>query len=223
MPRRSRRTLFHNMTESEMKTQSKFALALITAALAATAYAQQPGATGGAIVASEPGKAAIVAAAEISAQVMAIDKATRTLTLKGPKGDSVDIVAGEEVRNFDQIKLGDFVVARYAQALSLELRKTRVAAGEPTVREEAGKAKPGERPAVGGARQVTALADVTAVDPQKSTITLKGPRGNVVTLNVRNPDQFKVVKKGDQVEVTYTEALALSVEPAPKPAAAKSK
>jgi hypothetical protein len=40
-----------------------------------------------------------------------------------------------------------------------------------------------------------------------------------VTLNVQNPDQFKVVKKGDQVEVTYTEALALSVEPAPKPAA----
>jgi len=206
-----------------MNTQSKFALALVTAALAATAFAQQPGATGGAIVASEPGKAAIVAAAEISAQVMAIDKATRTLTLKGPKGDSVDIVAGDEVKNFDQIKLGDFVVARYAQALSLELRKTRVAAGEPTVREEVGKAKAGERPAVGGARQVTALADVTAVDPQKSTITLKGPRGNVVTLNVKNPDQFKVVKKGDQVEVTYTEALALSVEPAPKPAAAKTK
>jgi hypothetical protein len=217
------RTLFHDMTEFEMNTQSKIALALITAALAATALAQQPGATGGAIVASQPGKAAIVAAAEISAQVVAIDKATRTLTLKGPKGESVDVVAGEEVRNFDQIKLGDFVVARYAQALSLELRKTRVAAGEPTVREEAGKAKPGERPAVGGARQVTALADVTAVDPQKSTITLKGPRGNVVTLNVQNPDQFKVVKKGDQVEVTYTEALALSVEPAPKPAAAKPK
>jgi hypothetical protein len=73
---------------------------------------------------------------------------------------------------------------------------------------------------VAGGRQVTVIADVTAVDPQKSTITLKGPRGNSVTLNVQNPDQFKVVKKGDQVEVTYTEALALSVEPAPKPAAA---
>lgn len=35
---------------------------------------------------------------------------------------------------------------------------------------------------------------------------------------MQNPDQFKVVKKGDQVEVTYTEAVALSVEPAPKPA-----
>ena len=72
-------------------------------------------------------------------------------------------------------------------------------------------------------REVTAIADVTAVDPKKSTITLKGPRGNVVTLDVKNPDQFKVVKVGDQVEVTYTEALALSVEAAPKPAAAAKK
>ena len=76
-------------------------------------------------------------------------------------------------------------------------------------------------PAGAAVRQVTVLADVIGVDPKKKTITLKGPKGNVVTLDVQNPDQFKVVKKGDQVEVTYTEALALSVEPAPKPAAAK--
>ena len=74
----------------------------------------------------------------------------------------------------------------------------------------------GERPAVAGERQITALGVVTAVEPKASTITLKGPRGNSVTLDVHNPDQFKVVKKGDQVEVTYTEALAMSVEPAPK-------
>jgi len=202
-----------------MNTQSTFALALITAALAATALAQQPGVTGGAAVVSEPGKAAVARAAQMSAQVVGIDKAARTITLKGPKGNAVDIVAGDEVKNFDQIKVGDLVVARYAQALTLELRKTGAGAGAPAVREEAAKAKPGERPAVVGARQVTAIADVVAVDPKSSTITLKGPRGNEVTLAVQNPDQFKVVKKGDQVEVTYTEALALSVEPAPKPAA----
>ena len=204
-----------------MKIKFTFTLVLLAAAFAATALAQQPGATGGAVVTSEPGKASVVRAAELSAQVVAIDKATRTVTLKGPKGNAVDIVAGDEVKNFDQIKLGDFVVARYVEALSLELRKTKVKAGEPTMREEAARAKPGERPAAAGARQVTAIADVIGVDAKKSTITLKGPRGNVVTLAVQNPDQFKVVKKGDQVEVTYTEALALSVEPAPKPAAPK--
>jgi propanediol utilization protein len=160
---------------------------------------------------------------QVSAEVVSIDKATRTVTLKGPKGNVVDVVAGDEVRNFDQIKVGDFVVVRYAQALTLELRKVKGAVGDVAVREGAARAKPGERPAAAGAREVTAIATVTAVDPKKSTITLKGPRGNVVVLDVQNPDQFKVVKKGDQVEVTYTEALALSVEPAPKPAAKKKK
>jgi len=206
-----------------MNTKSKFAIMLIAAALTSTAFAQQPAPAAGIAVASEPGKAAIVAASEISAQVVAIDKATRTVTLKGPKGNVVDIVAGEQVKNFDQIKVGDLVVARYAQALTLELRKTKGVGGEATVREEAAKAKLGEKPAVAGARTVTLLADVVGVDPKASTITLKGPKGNELTLNVHNPDQFKVVKKGDQVEVTYTEALALSVEPAPKAAAAAKK
>ena len=197
-----------------MNTKSKLALALIAAAFAATALAQKPDAGAGAVVTSEPGKASVAVAAKISAKVVGIDKATRTLTLKGPQGNVVDVVAGDEVRNFDQIKLGDFVVVRYAQALTLELRKTKTEAGDVSVNEGAVLAAPGERPAVAGARQITAIATVTAVDQKKSTITLKGPRGNVVTLDVHNPDQFKVVKKGDQVDVTYTEALALSVEPA---------
>jgi hypothetical protein len=210
------------MKESQMKIRSTLALALVATAFAATAFAQKPDAAGGAVITSEPGRASIVRAAELSAQVVALDKASRTITLKGPKGNVVDVVAGDEVKNFDQIKLGDFVVARYAESLTLELKKTKVKAGEPTVTEAAVRAKPGERPAGAVGREVTAIADVIGVDPKKSTITLKGPRGNVVTLNVQNPDQFKVVKKGDQVEVTYTEALALSVEPAPKPAAAKA-
>jgi len=209
------------MKHSLVKTKRALTLALIATALSGTALAQKPDATKSAVVMSEPGKASVARTERISAQVVGIDKATRTVTLKGPRGNVVDVVAGDEVRNFDQIKLGDLVVVRYAEALTLELRKTKTAAGDLTVREGATRAEPGERPAAAGARQVTAIADVIAVDPKKSTITLKGPRGNIVTLDVHNPDQFKVVKKGDQVEVTYTEAVALSVEPASKPTAAK--
>jgi hypothetical protein len=198
-------------------------LALVLAAVGAgtIALAQTPPApSGGAVVVSEPGKAGAMRAVEVSASVVGIDKATRTLTLKGSKGQVVDLVASAEVKNFDQIQVGDAVVARYVQALTLELKKTKGVAGA-TVSEEAAKAKPGERPAVAGARQVTVIADVVAVDPKASTITVKGPKGNLVTLDVQNPEQFKVVKTGDQIEATYTEALALSVEPAAKPAAAK--
>jgi len=205
------------------KTKTILALSLIAAALSTAALAQKPAGGEGAVVVSEPGKASIIQAVKISAQVIAIEKETRTLTLKGPKGKVVDIVAGDKVRNFDQIRLGDMVVVRYAEALTLELKKTASASGDVTVVEEAKRAKAGERPGVAGGRQVSALAEVIAVDPKASTITIKGPKGNEVTLDVMNPDQFKVVKVGDQIEVTYTEAIALSVEPAAKPAKEKQK
>ena len=198
-----------------MKRHSTLGLTLIAGVLASAAFAQQPDATGGAIAASEPGKAAFASAAEISAQVIGLDKATRTLTLKGPEGKVFDVVAGEEVKNFDQIAVGDLVVARYVEALSLELRKAGTATSGINVSEEAARAKPGDKPGVGGVRQVTVVADVIGVDQAKSTITLKGPKGKTVTLDVKNPDHFKVVEVGDKVEVTYTEALALSVETAP--------
>jgi len=38
---------------------------------------------------------------------------------------------------------------------------------------------------------------------------------------VQDPKQFALVKKGDQVEAIYTEAVAISVEPAPKAAPKK--
>jgi len=125
----------------------------------------------------------------------------------------VDVIAGDDVKNFNEIRIGDLVKVRYAQALALELRRTR-AVGDLTERSGSTQAKPGERPAAATVHQITAIAEVMDVDPQKQQITLKGPRGNIVDLDVRNPDQFKVVKKGDQVDVTYTEAIAIAVEPA---------
>lgn len=197
-----------------MSMKLTLALALVAPTLAATALAQQPSMSGGTVVRSEPGNASVVHVVETSAEVVRIDKASRTVMLKGWQGDTVDVVAGDDVKNFDQIKLGDFVIVRYTQALALKLAKSKGDPGDISVSEGSTQAKPGEEPAFAGARQVNAVAVVTAVDPEKKEITLQGPRGNAVTLDVRNPDQFKVVKKGDQVQVTYTEAVALSVEPA---------
>jgi hypothetical protein len=185
-----------------------------------TIWAATPSATGTAAAASEPGKAIAVVTTDISATVVAIDRATRTATLKGPQGKTLDVVAGEEVRNFDQIRVGDAVEAQYQEALSLELKKTR-APGTTTETVAGGRAAPGQRPAGVVAREVTVLADVVAVDVKKSIISLKGPRGNVVDLKVQNPDHFKVVQVGDQVEAVYSEALAVRVTPSKKAAGQK--
>jgi hypothetical protein len=181
-------------------------------------YAQQPPAPkSGAVISSSPGKVSASAAVEITATVTAIDKGTRTVTLKGPKGRVLDVMAGDEVRNFDQIRVGDNVVVQYVEALTLELKKSK---GTPdaTVSGAAARAAPGQRPGGAVGREIVVLADVVAVDEAKSTISLKGPRGNVVDLKVQDPGHFKVVKVGDQVEAVYTEAIAVAVTPAAKAA-----
>jgi Cu/Ag efflux protein CusF len=57
---------------------------------------------------------------------------------------------------------------------------------------------------------VTVTATVEAIDLEKRLVTLKGPEGNTVTLEVgeeaRNLTQLKV---GDQVEAKYFESVAL--------------
>ena len=61
------------------------------------------------------------------------------------------------------------------------------------------------------ARQVEVTADVIALDAKTQTVTLRGPK-QVVDLKVPDAGQFKLIKVGDQIQATYTEAVALSVE-----------
>jgi len=186
--------------------------ASILAAPAALAQ-RAPVATGA--MSSEPGKVSAARAVEVAAGVTAVDKATRTMTLKGPEGRVFDVVAGDEVRNFDQIKPGDQVVVRYLQALAMAVRK---GSGIRESRQSADalRAQPGAKPGAAVARQVTVVADVIDVSEARKTITIRGPKGNVIDLDVQNPDHFKVVKKGDQIEVDYVESVAVAVVPAVK-------
>jgi len=195
----------------------RLTFAVLAACAAVSIHAQQ--APAGAVVkTSEPGKVSLTEAVRVSAAVVGIDKAARTIDLKGPKGRLVTLAVGDEVRNFDQIQLGDQVVVRYVRALSLELKKSGSAIMEKSEKSDAVRAPAGARPGAAGARQVKVLANVVAVNKKAKTITLKGPKGNQVDLAVEDPKQLALVKKGDQVEAVYTEAVAISVEPAPKAA-----
>ena len=184
---------------------------VVMSAMAWSAQAQ----TGSVVAGSAPGKAGVAQTVKMTATITAIDKATRDVTLKGPQGKEVTVTAGPDVKNFDQMKVGDQVNAEYVEALTLELKKGGGQKVERTEQAGAMGAKPGAMPAGAVGRQVTVVADVVNVDPAKKTVTLRGPK-RTVELVVDDPEQLKRVAKGDQVEATYTQALAIGVEPAAK-------
>jgi Cu/Ag efflux protein CusF len=146
----------------------------------------------------------------ITATVAALDLASRMVTLKGPKGNTVTFRADDRVKNLPQVKVGDEVVAEYYESVAIQVMKPgEVQAGTAGA---AATAKPGEKPGMVAAGETTIVAFIEAIDRKMSSVTLKGPEGNVETYKVQDPKNLENVKVGDQVVITYTVAVAISVE-----------
>jgi Cu/Ag efflux protein CusF len=154
----------------------------------------------------------------ITATVESVDVEKREVTLKGPRGNKVTLEADKAVKRLDEIKPGDTVRATYYQSIAAELR-------EPTAEEKAnplmvkeGKARTPETeaPGAGAARRVRAVATIENIDRSAQTITVKGPRGNSVTAKVEHPENLEKMEVGKTIVITYTEALALTLDKVPK-------
>ena len=165
-----------------------------------------------AVVTSQaPGKIGEADAVQVQGKVKAINKKTREVTLVGPQGNQLVLPAGEEVKNFEQIRIGDLVTLTYVQALVVELKKVENSGIRERVESENRvAAKPGEKPAGMIEKTIRVVANVVAVNPKAQTVTLRGAK-RTVELAVKDPAMLKDVKVGNQVEATYIEAVVLVV------------
>jgi hypothetical protein len=152
----------------------------------------------------------------ITATIEAIDYKTREATLKGPLGNTVTFTVDQRVKRLKEFKVGDAVTADYFVSLAFELREpTAEERAEPLVIVEgAGKAPAGTTPAAGGLSQIKAVCTIEGLDRPTETATLKGPLGRYVTVRVADPANLPHLRIGETVVVTYTEALAIALEPA---------
>jgi Cu/Ag efflux protein CusF len=151
----------------------------------------------------------------VKATVEDVDVAKRLVTLKDENGKLTTLKVGEEVRNLPQVKKGDVVTAVYHEAIAYEVFKpgqAQPSGGDATI---VARAKPGEKPAGGVADMETVTATIEAIDKMASKVTLKGPEGNEITVKVKDPKKLEGVNVGDLVQLTYTQALAISVSPGP--------
>ncbi len=144
--------------------------------------------------------------------VTAVDVAKRMVTLQSGDGTSKTYKLGPEVKNFDQIKVGDIVTTTYAESVAIAVRKSdeKPAAEETRTVQVAPK---GAKPGVIMTDTVEITAKVEAIDYKERTVTLKGPEGNSRTFSVDDSvKKFENVKVGDELIIRVTEALAIKVE-----------
>lgn len=193
---------------------------LIAAALATSGY---PSTASAAVAVAPPATQSapgpVTAASSqvtLEGQITALDVRSRAVTITGADGAILDFVAGPDVRNFSQLKVGDKVILDYTAAVALDLQP----AGSEAVGVTTAQARtvPIRGTAPGGAQSntVSIVTEVAAVDPVANTIALRGPRGNTQIIAVERDDlraKLPNVKRGDLLRISYTEAVAVSIQP----------
>jgi Cu/Ag efflux protein CusF len=179
---------------------------LLVLALAAAASAQPPASVTKSAVVTE------------TATIVAIDATNRLISLKGEDGIVETIVAGPDVQRFSELKVGDKVTFKYYESVVYAIQKPGATPPSPEkiAVERAGGAKPGGKMT----QTMTAVVTVTAIDAAVPSVTIKTEKGETMSFKVEDKANLTGVKVGDKVQVTYTQALAISVE-APKAAAPK--
>jgi hypothetical protein len=149
--------------------------------------------------------------AVLTATVVAVDMKKRIVTLKDSGGDVRDFKVGKEAVNLPQVKTGDIVTIKFLESVAVEVIKPGTAAGAGTATTIV-RAKPGEMPGGMITRQRSLTATVKEIDKDGGTISLMGPNGKTVKVNVVDPANLDKVSVGDELLITFTEAEAISVE-----------
>jgi hypothetical protein len=151
---------------------------------------------------------------EIEAQITALDIETRQVSLTGPLGETVTVTAGPDVTRLKELVVGDTVTATYLTSIAAELR-------EPTEEEEMSpfveitdqvRAESYELPGGAVARIIRAVCTIEGMNRITRTVTILDARDHVHVIGDVQPESFGLISLGQKVIITYTEAVALTLE-----------
>ena len=148
---------------------------------------------------------------------MAIDQSTRLVTLQDEEGGAATIQVSEEVRNLPQVKEGDKVLVSYYEAIAAEVKKPGEGVEGVQADVSTARAPEGSMPGAGAGMLLRTTVTIESVDTDTNTVAFTRSDGSSRTVAVQTPEGrefIKGLKKGDQVEIAYTEAMAIEVKPA---------
>jgi len=153
----------------------------------------------------------------LTGTVAAVDLEAREITLAGMDGQMATIEVPEEVKRLNEIAVGDKLSLTYLTMLWAEFRDpTPEEIAEPlVVLAEAERASLLEDPAGYAGAVVRAVVTVRSISTESGLVTIQGPRGKYLTIPVQDKKLLAELELGEQVVMTYAEAVALEVEKVP--------
>jgi Cu/Ag efflux protein CusF len=149
-----------------------------------------------------------------TATIEAIEQATRSVTLKEPDGTYTVLTAPPEMKRFSELKVGDKVTVRYYETVTVRLKAPDEKAVDTGT--EGATRGTGAKPGLTVAQQRTITATITQLDRNVPSITFSGPNGWTYSSRVEDKAALAKVKVGDRVDITWTAAALVSIEPLPK-------
>ncbi|QEZ48378.1 hypothetical protein U0036_02210 [Cupriavidus oxalaticus] len=195
------------------------ASSLLAATLASAAFALL--AAGNANAQRAQGPVGVAEEAVISGKIIDIDPTSKAVLVQGPRGNVVELVAGDEAKNFGQVRKGDIVTVTRGAALvaSLEPLDSKATAMAEQV-DRTSRAAEGGKPGVMREITTTVTAEITKIDPAKRLVTFRGPRETLRTVKVEDPAiDLNQIKRGQMAKLVYREVVAITVK---APAAASA-
>jgi hypothetical protein len=153
----------------------------------------------------------------VTATIQAVSQSDRHLVIQTTDGQRLVIAAPNDVRNFDQIHQGDQVILTYHEGFIADVVSGRREAQVPQTTTAQGRTPKGEVPAGAIGKTIETTVRIDSVNAAADTVTFTRPDGVSRTLTVENPDAMKFVERlnpGDQVDISYREAAAVSIQPA---------
>lgn len=152
---------------------------------------------------------------QLTTVVEAVDREARTVTLKGPQGNTRTLQAREDSNNIDQIEVGDLVNVEYVQNMSIEVFANDGMEPGAGVMGATATNKEGETPGVMEMQTTVVTAIVEDINIEANTFKLRWPEGEIMEYEARDPENLKKADVGDLVVVTYTQAIALYMNEVP--------
>ncbi len=149
----------------------------------------------------------------VGAKVSAIDRLSRRITLTGDDGSKGAFTAPAEMRNFDQLKVGDRVNATIAERLVIFVRSS---GEDPSLTHASALATAprGAKPGALAAEAYELIATVKSIDPATRQATLAFVDGSTETVTARQDVDLSKYKPGDSVVIRVTAVLKVVAEAA---------